>query len=98
MPAKKKTDEIKFEDALQSLEKIVSDMESGDLPLEDVLQKYEKGIELADFCTEKLSEAEERIEILAKKKETRPRKVGQEPELTEPENDLSENEDQNSLF
>ncbi|MDK3160249.1 exodeoxyribonuclease VII small subunit [Kamptonema cortianum] len=65
---KKKSDGMKFEEALVSLEKIVEEMESAELPLEEVLQKYEKGIELTRFCTDKLAEAEEKIEFLAQKK------------------------------
>ncbi|MDZ4742915.1 MAG: exodeoxyribonuclease VII small subunit [Verrucomicrobiota bacterium] len=67
MAVKKKIDEIRFEDALASLEKIVNEMESAELPLDEVLQKYEKGIELSHFCTKKLTEAEGKIEFLAKK-------------------------------
>ncbi len=68
MAVKKKNDGMKFEEALVSLEKIVEEMESAELPLEEVLQKYEKGIELTRFCTDKLAEAEEKIEFLSQKK------------------------------
>ena len=72
MAVKKKNEEMKFEEALTSLEKIVEEMESAELPLEEVLQKYEKGIELTRFCSEKLTEAEEKIDFLAKKKGAEP--------------------------
>src|SRR5437867_2604085 len=56
-----------FEQAIQRLEKIVADMESAELPLEDVLKKYEEGTRLVRFCSQKLEEAEKKIEILTKK-------------------------------
>src|SRR5438046_8839381 len=56
-----------FEQAIQRLEKIVADMESAELPLEDVLKKYEEGTRLVRFCSQKLDEAEKKIEILTKK-------------------------------
>lgn len=56
-----------FEQAIQRLEKIVADMESAELPLEDVLKKYEEGTRLVRFCGQKLDEAEKKIELLQKK-------------------------------
>ena len=58
---------LSFEQAIQRLEKIVADMESADLPLEEVLKKYEEGTRLARFCGQKLEEAEKKIEVLARK-------------------------------
>ncbi|MFH1779234.1 MAG: exodeoxyribonuclease VII small subunit [Candidatus Omnitrophota bacterium] len=60
------TTEIKFEDALKKLEKIVSDLESGDLLLDDSLKKYEEGVKLAQFCSKKLEAARRKVEILVK--------------------------------
>jgi len=60
------TTEIKFEDALKKLEKIVSDLESGDLSLDDSLKKYEEGVKLAQFCSKKLESARRKVEILVK--------------------------------
>lgn len=69
------TAEMKFEDALKKLEKIVSDLESGDLALDDSLKKYEEGVKLAQFCSKKLESARKKVEILVKsgsgKKENR---------------------------
>jgi len=59
----------KFEDALNKLEKIVSKLEEGDIPLEESLKLYEEGIRLSRFCNQKLDEAEKRVEILMKGKE-----------------------------
>ena len=58
---------LTFEQAIQRLEKIVADMEGAELPLEDVLKKYEEGTRLVRFCSQKLEEAEKKIEVLAKK-------------------------------
>ena len=66
---KETADEPKFESALEKLEKIVDEMESGDLPLDEILKKYEEGSGLARYCSKKLTEAEKRIEILMKNKE-----------------------------
>ena len=59
-------DEVKFEKALDQLEKIVSDLESGDLSLDEALKKYEEGVKLSRICNKKLGEAEKKIEILTK--------------------------------
>jgi exodeoxyribonuclease VII small subunit len=54
----------KFEDALQKLEAIVTQMEEGDLPLEETLKAFEEGVKLARFCANKLDEAERKVEKL----------------------------------
>ncbi len=59
----------KFEDALNKLEKIVSELEEGDLPLEESLKLFEEGIRLSRFCNQKLDEAEKKVEILSKGKD-----------------------------
>jgi exodeoxyribonuclease VII small subunit len=56
-----------FEQAIQRLEQIVADMERAELPLEDVLKKYEEGTRLVRFCSQKLEEAEKKIELLTEK-------------------------------
>ena len=53
-----------FEQSLGELEKIVSKLEEGDLPLEMSLDLFEKGIKLSRECRERLSKAERRIEVL----------------------------------
>jgi exodeoxyribonuclease VII small subunit len=55
-----------FEQAIKQLEQIVQDLESGDMPLEKAIKKFEEGIQLSKFCTEKLDETEKRIAILIK--------------------------------
>ena len=58
--------DLKFEDCLARLERIVADLESGNLPLEESLKVFEEGVALARHCGRYLEEAERRIEILAK--------------------------------
>lgn len=58
----------KFEDALKKLEKIVSTLEEGEIPLEESLKLFEEGIRLSRFCNQKLEEAEKKVEILMKGK------------------------------
>jgi len=60
------TEEIRFEKALEKLEKIVTDLESGDVSLEDALKKYEEGVRMSQACQKKLSQAEKKIEILTR--------------------------------
>lgn len=58
--------EKSFETSLTELEQIVGKLESGDLPLEQSLELFEKGINLSRECRERLTKAERRIEILMK--------------------------------
>ena len=57
---------IAFEEALSKLEGIVESMETDDLPLEQLLAKYEDGVRLAKVCQEKLADAELKIQQLEK--------------------------------
>ena len=56
-----------FEKSLQNLEKIVSNMESGELGLDESLEQFEKGIKLAKNCQDTLANAELRVEQLIEK-------------------------------
>lgn len=58
--------EMKFEEALKKLEKIVEDLEDGNLSLDDALGKYEEGIKLSKLCAKKLEVAKKKVEILLK--------------------------------
>lgn len=58
--------DLKFEDCLARLEQIVSQLEAGQLSLEDSLKVFEEGIGLARHCAKYLADAERRIELLAK--------------------------------
>lgn len=64
--AEKKTKETTFEEAVERLETLVEAMENGQLPLEEMLDRYEEGTRLVQFCSEKLAAAEKRIEIVAR--------------------------------
>jgi len=55
-----------FESALKQLESIVKQMESGDLPLEQALKKYETGIEKVRYCMEILDSTEKKITQLTR--------------------------------
>ena len=59
----------RFEEALNKLEKIVARLEKGDIPLEESLKLFEEGVRLSRWCSQKLDEAERRVEILVKDKE-----------------------------
>jgi exodeoxyribonuclease VII small subunit len=60
--------EKKFENALERLEEIVKELESGDLPLEQSLKLFEEGIKLSRICNKRLEDAERRVDILLKDK------------------------------
>ncbi len=55
-----------FENAMQKLEEITKELEVGELPLEKALQRFEEGVKLSKFCSEKLEETEKRVTILLK--------------------------------
>ena len=67
--ARKDTGNIKFESALEDLELVVEQLETGELSLEDSLTAFEKGVGLVKFCNQKLNEVEKKIELLVKDKE-----------------------------
>lgn len=59
----------RFEAALEDLERVVEQLESGELSLEDSLAAFEKGVGLVKYCNQKLNEMEQKIEILIKDKQ-----------------------------
>lgn len=61
----------KFEAALEELEEVVEQLESGELSLEDSLAAFEKGVGLVKFCNQKLNEVEKKIELLVKDRDGR---------------------------
>jgi exodeoxyribonuclease VII small subunit len=61
-----------FESALAELETIVKTLEDGQLPLEQSLEHFERGIALSRFCHTRLEDAERRVELLTERGETRP--------------------------
>ncbi len=64
-----------FETGLQELEHIVKEMEGGELPLEEAITLFEKGMKLSETCRKQLEEAETRVEILMRRGD----KVAPEP-------------------
>ncbi len=64
--AKAEVAELPFEKALERLEQIVAEMESGKLSLEDCMARYEEGTRLRTQCSRSLKSFEKRIEILMK--------------------------------
>jgi len=75
-----------FEKAMNKLEQIVQELESADLPLEKAIKKFEEGVQLSKFCSEKLDETEKRITLLLKDQNDR---VFEKPfnSKTEPDNE-----------
>ena len=59
--------EVRFEEALKKLEKIVSDLEAGKLSLDESLKKYEEGVRLVAACSKLLEQAQKKVEVLTKK-------------------------------
>jgi exodeoxyribonuclease VII small subunit len=64
--AKPPGSELNFEKAMSRLEAIVEQMETGKLPLEDLIVRYEEGMNLVKVCQERLTSAEQKIEIIAR--------------------------------
>jgi exodeoxyribonuclease VII small subunit len=60
---------LSFEDALTQLEQIVESMESGEVPLAELLAKFEEGNKLLKLCETRLKDAELKIELLKKQKD-----------------------------
>ena len=57
-------EEMSFEDAMRELEKVVGDLERGDVPLEQSIALYERGAQLKQRCQTKLKEAEEKVALI----------------------------------
>jgi len=64
--------ELNFEKAMDRLEAIVEQMESGKLPLEDLIVRYEEGMNLVKVCQDRLTKAEQKIEIIARNNAGKP--------------------------
>ncbi len=65
-PAKKLPVELNFEAAMDRLEAIVDQMESGKMMLEELIVRYEEGMKLVKICQERLTSAEQRIEVITR--------------------------------
>ena len=58
-----------FEQSMKQLERIVEELEDGELPLEKAIKKFEEGIKLTQFCSAKLDETEKKVSVLLKNAE-----------------------------
>lgn len=64
--AAKKSENVSFEETLSELERVVSALDSGELPLADALAHFEKGVQLAAAGRAKLEQAQQRVQMLTK--------------------------------
>jgi exodeoxyribonuclease VII small subunit len=70
--AKKTAPELNFENAMDRLETIVEQMESGKMSLDDLIVRYEEGMKLVKICQERLASAEQRIEMITRNNAGKP--------------------------
>lgn len=66
MPKNPAEPEVKFEKALAELQKIVEELEGGELELDDSLKKFERGVKLIQVCSRKLEDAQRRVDVVVK--------------------------------
>lgn len=66
---KKQEKQKNFEESMERLEKIVAEMEGGELSLEDMIGRFEEGQTLIKLCSRKLNEVERKIEVLVEKED-----------------------------
>ena len=101
-PAKKLAPELNFEAAMDRLEAIVDQMESGKMMLEELIVRYEEGMKLVKTCQERLASAEQRIEIITRNHSGKPVQdfePNKEPSRAAPPQEKRESEnDEVSLF
>jgi len=83
MPRKKMT----FEQALERIEEIVSQIEDGSVPLEESIDKYAEGTKLIDYCRTVLGAAEKKIQLLTKAGGQELQPVGELPEDDGPDDE-----------
>jgi len=101
---------LNFEDSLKRLEEITQKLEEGGLSLDDSLKLFEEGIRLSRFCEKKLTDVEQKLEILKStdlpdiQEEIKEEKIefeeeiNKKPEKKKKEKPISKEEDENSLF
>lgn len=66
---------LKFEQAVEKLEKLVQKLEDGNMPLDESLTAFEEGMELTRFCEDKLNEAEGKVEMILKQVKGKTKKI-----------------------
>lgn len=64
VPRAPTTEPASYEDALGELERLVEAMENGQLPLDELLDRYKRGAELLAFCRQRLQAVEEQVKLL----------------------------------
>ena len=100
--AEKAQAELNFEKAMDRLEEIVGEMESGKMMLEELIVRYEEGMKLVKVCQERLASAEQRIEIITRNHAGKPVVKEFEPSTeasrTVPALDKGNTNDEVSLF
>ena len=74
---------LSFEKAIEKLEKLVDELETGELPLDKALAKFEEGIKLSRLCQQKLDETEKKVSLLTETADG----VFTESPLTDPSNE-----------
>ena len=62
--------ELTFEESLARLEQIVKELESGNVPLDDLMKLYDEGTALVKFCTKKIGDAEQKVRLVQMKNGT----------------------------
>ena len=89
------TAELNFEKAMDRLESIVEQMESGKLPLEELIVRYEEGMGLVKVCQDRLASAEQKIAIIARNSAGKPVVKDFEPSADTISNDQETERNQN---
>lgn len=64
-----KNKDLTFEEAIENLEKIVNGLENGELPLDKSVENFKKGMELSNYCSKLLDDAEKTISILVEQRD-----------------------------
>lgn len=64
-----KEKELTFEEAMENLEKVVTELESGELSLDESVNHFQKGMELSNYCSKLLENAEKTISILVEQRD-----------------------------
>jgi exodeoxyribonuclease VII small subunit len=76
---------------MKQLEKIVQDLETGDMPLEKAIKKFEEGIQISKYCSEKLDASEKKITLLMRDSDGK--KISEIPFVTENQGSEENGED-----
>lgn len=91
----KEIESLSFEQAIENLTEIVDKIETGQVPLQESLQQYEKGMEMIKHCRKILLDAEKRIEQIAEDQQV---EEDLDDELEDDEQDELDDSEDNSLF